>query len=148
MEPSHFIASTQLEMRAHRWNRNVCKADIYHFCRKVWNVKCTMKHKWGCVLPSARCHVMQKPWRLPCEMHALFLTCAVAVWTRRTRQAVTLATCSWGGSMRVQRTWSRPCPATELTARNTITVMTSRTQMENRISWKNKIQQIRRRMLN
>lgn len=79
---------------------------------------------------------------------AVFQTCAVTVWTRRTRQAVTLATRSRGGSVCVQRTRSRPCPASKVAGGNTITVMTSRTRIEDRISYKHIIQQGRRKVFN
>lgn len=77
-----------------------------------------------------------------------FQTWAVAVRTRRARHTVTLATCSWGGSIRVKRTRSRPCPPREVTAGNTVAVMTSRTQMEDWISCTHRIKNFKRKVIN
>lgn len=68
--------------------------------------------------------------------YAVFQTCAVTVWTRRAGQAVPLAARSSWGLIGVQRTGSGSRFTTEVTARQTVTVMTSRTQVKRRVACK------------
>lgn len=67
---------------------------------------------------------------------AVFQTCAVTVWTRRAGQAVPLAARSSWGLIGVQRTGSGSRFITEVAARQTVTVMTSRTQVRQRVACK------------
>lgn len=67
-------------------------------------------------------------------LDAVCQTCAVTVRTRRAGHAVTLAACSRGSLIGKHRTWLGS--SAEVTVRQTITVMTGRTQMKNWISCK------------